>query len=105
MYINSSIKNYLNELSSDKPIPGGGGTSALVAAFGIALALMVARISLRRLDKRAQKKLSQTIKLLERLRREAEETVDLDPEVYADVMKSYKQLKASGHSSKGKTNV
>lgn len=105
MYINGSIKNYLNELASDQPIPGGGGTSALVAAFGIALELMVARISLKRLEKPAQKKLNQTIKLLERLRREAEETVDLDPKVYADVMKSYKRLKTSGKSRKAQVDV
>ena len=48
MFITSSIKDYLNKLSSEEPIPGGGGTSALVAALGIALMLMVARISLKK---------------------------------------------------------
>ena len=105
MYINSSIKDYLNKLSNDQPTPGGGGTSALVAALGIALALMVARIGLKHLDKRREKSLNRTIKLLERLKRDAEQTIDLDPEVYQEVMASYKRLKRSGKSERAKVDV
>ena len=72
MYITSSIKDYLDKLSSDQPAPGGGGTSALVAALGISLAIMVGRIAVKRLDSRAQKRLNRTIELLERMRKNAE---------------------------------
>ncbi len=37
----SSIYQFINELSSDAPIPGGGGASGLVAACGMALGNMV----------------------------------------------------------------
>ena len=32
MYLTGSVKAYLKQLSSDKPVPGGGGTSALAGA-------------------------------------------------------------------------
>ena len=105
MFIKSSIKDYLNKLSSEEPVPGGGGTSALVAALGISLTIMVARISLKRLDKKQQKSLSKGIKLLEHLRRDAEQIIDLDPKVYKEVMASYAQLKKLGKTEKAQTGV
>ena len=93
MYIETSIKDYLDELSSDKPTPGGGGTSALVAALGISLAIMVARIAIRKLEQLDREQLNKAIELLEKLRKNAEETVDLDPKVYEEVMASYKHAK------------
>lgn len=104
-YINHSIKDYLNQLASSEPIPGGGGTSSLVAALGISLALMVARISLKRLDSRKQKSLNKTIKLLEHMRRDAEQIIDLDPKVYREVMASYGRLKKWGKTPKAEAGV
>ncbi len=105
MFINSSIKNYLNKLSSEEPVPGGGGTSALVAALGISLAIMVAKISLKSLNKKQQKGLNKGIKLLEHLRRNAEQIVDLDPKVYKEVIASYKRLKRLGKTEKAQAGV
>ena len=105
MFVTSSIKDYLNKLSSEEPVPGGGGTSALVAALGISLAIMVAKISLKRLDQKRQKSLKKGIKLLEHLRRDAEQIIDLDPKVYKEVMASYAQLKKSGKTEKAQAGV
>ena len=107
MYIHSSIKNYLDELSSEQPIPGGGGTSALAGALGIGLELMVARISLKRatLEARSRRSLKQTVKLLEKLRRNAQDAIDLDPKMYAEVMRRSKALKTSGNSQKAQANA
>lgn len=93
MYSDLSLKKYISELASERPIPGGGGTSALVAALGVGLALMVARISLKHLDSDKQKELNKTIDLLERLRASAEQVIDLDPRVYQGVMNAYIQKK------------
>lgn len=93
MYSDLTLKQYINDLSSDKPIPGGGGTSALVAALGVSLALMVARISSKHLDPERQAELNKTIDLLERLRTQAEQGIDLDPRVYQGVMNAYIQKK------------
>lgn len=93
-YAGLSIKEYLKELSSEKPIPGGGGTSALVAALGISLVEMVARIAVKHLDAEKQKNLSDIINLLGRLRSTAEQVIDLDPKVYQQVMDAYAKKKS-----------
>ena len=105
MYLKSSIKDYLNRLSSPEPVPGGGGTSALVAALGIALMVMVSRITLKRLDPGKQKSLNKTIKLLEHLRRNSEQIIDLDPKTYQEVMASYSRMKRLGKTPKALAGV
>ena len=42
-----TIHEYLRQLSSEAPIPGGGSTSAVVASLGAAMALMAANITIR----------------------------------------------------------
>ena len=39
------IKDFLDELSSSSPTPGGGGASGLVGAIGCALGLMVGNLT------------------------------------------------------------
>ena len=100
MYLEHSLKKYIGALASEKPVPGGGGTSALVAALGIALALMVARISLKRFGGLRPKSLNGTIAWLERLRRNAEQVIDLDPKVYREVIASSRRFRKEGKSKK-----
>src|SRR5205085_8503713 len=40
-----SVRDFIDELSSDSPAPGGGSVSALAAAMGASLASMVAVLS------------------------------------------------------------
>ena len=93
MHLTSSIRTYLNQLSSDQPTPGGGGTLALVAALGMSLAIMVGTIVSKRLPKRTQQKLNRTLAKLKRLQNDAAKTIDSDPEVYRKVMASYAKLR------------
>lgn len=44
-----SVKRFVNEVSADSPIPGGGSISALAAALAAALVSMVGSLSLRKL--------------------------------------------------------
>lgn len=105
MYLNTSLKEYLDQLASDQPIPGGGGTSALVAALGISLILMVGRITVKKLDKNGQKRVGRAIEFLERLRKNAEDAVDLDPKVYEEVIQSYKKAKQATEPEKGQVLI
>ena len=88
-----SLSRYVAELSSDKPVPGGGSVSAYAASLGIGLAEMVARIGIRKVDGEAKAGLRKTIRSLEKLRKDALQIVDLDPRVYGTVMKTYTDAK------------
>lgn len=43
--MNITISNFMNELSSKSPVPGGGGASALIGAVGVSLCSMVANLT------------------------------------------------------------
>ncbi len=105
MYSNLPIKKYISELSSEQSTPGGGGTSALVASLGIALEMMVARISLKKQEGERKKTLEETIQKLEKLRNDAEQVIDLDPKVYQEVMASYGAVKAAKDPKQAEANV
>ena len=40
------IEEFLLDLSSKSPVPGGGGASALAGAFGVSLGMMVASLTI-----------------------------------------------------------
>ena len=46
MYVNKSLKKYLDDLTAKLPAPGGGSAAALVAALGAALIGMVINFTL-----------------------------------------------------------
>ncbi len=46
MYVNKTIKKYLQDLSAKRPVPGGGSVSALAAALGASLISMVVNFTL-----------------------------------------------------------
>lgn len=46
MFRNKSITGFIEELSSSSPVPGGGGTSAMVGAFAAALGMMVTNLTI-----------------------------------------------------------
>lgn len=43
--MNIAIQDFIDELSSKSPVPGGGGASALIGAIGVALCSMVANLT------------------------------------------------------------
>ena len=45
MMLEKKTTEFLNVLSSSAPVPGGGGASAAVGAFGAALGMMVANLT------------------------------------------------------------
>jgi len=97
-YTDLSLEHYLNELSSAEPIPGGGSVSAYVAALAMGLTQMVGRISIARKKKTGlsteeerkeaenRKTIEKIVHSLEKVRRDAFQIVNLDPQVYQDVM-------------------
>ena len=100
-FTDQTLKQYLQELSSEKPVPGGGSVSAYVAALAMGLTQMVGRISLKRKpkqglsaedlrkDQEKRAEIQKVIDSLEKPKQDAFQVVDLDPKVYESVMQSY----------------
>ncbi len=96
-----SLEQYLNELASAEPVPGGGSVSAYTAALAVGLTQMVGKISLARKKKtgltteeekkeaRRRKTLEEIVYSLEKVRRDTFQIVNLDPQVYQEVMAAY----------------
>ncbi|MCM8776604.1 MAG: cyclodeaminase/cyclohydrolase family protein [Candidatus Omnitrophica bacterium] len=96
-----SLSQYLDQLSSDEPVPGGGSVSAYAAALAMGLSQMVARIRLKRKKKAGMmpkdekketedcKTIQKIIESLEKTRHDAFQIVDLDPQIYQEVIASY----------------
>ncbi len=99
-----TLEEYLNQLSSDAMIPGGGSASAYVATLGMALTQMVGRIALKRKkkeglnaeeSKKEDKKratLEEIVAAVEKTKRDAFQIVNLDPKVYKEVMDVWSDL-------------
>jgi formiminotetrahydrofolate cyclodeaminase len=89
MYINKTIKNYLDDLASNNPTPGGGSAAALTASLGAACLVMVANFTIGRAKyKFCQKEIKIVLAKLEKIRNRLLELVDLDAKAYAQVVES-----------------
>ncbi len=101
-----TIGQYLEELSSAEPVPGGGSVSAYVAALGMGLSQMVARVALGRKKKPGmtpteenndaahRTTLQKIADSLEETKRDAFQIVEIDPKIYQEV------IAASGNAAK-----
>ncbi len=85
-----TIEQYLDQLSRREPVPGGGSAAALTAALGAALISMVARYSIGRKvsTKATEKRLGQTLKQSEQIRRRLLALTTLDSKAYLNVVKA-----------------
>jgi methenyltetrahydrofolate cyclohydrolase len=100
-FTHQTLEQYLHELSSDRPVPGGGSVSAYVASLAMGLSQMVIRISLKRKKKadatleeearetQRRSTLENILESLEKAKRDAFQIVNLDPEVYEQVMSAW----------------
>lgn len=90
MLTNLSCKDFAEELASKKPVPGGGGAAAMVAALGAALNTMVVNFSYGKkkfID--IKDKHEDLIKRGEILRINLMDLVDKDAEVFEPLSKAY----------------
>lgn len=93
-----TLENYLNELSSPEPVPGGGSVSAYAGTLAMGLTQMVGRVSLKRKKKEGlspdenrkedvrRETIQKIVDAIEKTKRDAFQIVNQDPEIYQEVM-------------------
>lgn len=105
MYIDKSIKEYLDLVESGDPFPGGGSVSALVSSLGGALTLMTSNFSLdkdyfKELDPNIQEKVIQSHKDIKKSMDKFNEFIDEDAEGFACVIEAYNEDKVESEEEK-----
>jgi len=79
------VKDFLNDLASKKPTPGGGATAALAGATAASLVSMVAKLSVEK-----DKEFEEIEGKAEKLRKELLSLADEDCQVFEGVMQAYR---------------
>lgn len=105
MLIERTAKNFVYDVASESPTPGGGSVAALVGSLGGALTNMVGNLTI---DKKvysevpddAKPKMEENFKLIEGLIEELLNLVDEDSTAFDDVMKAFKLPKETDEDKK-----
>ncbi|MDD2493971.1 MAG: cyclodeaminase/cyclohydrolase family protein [Tissierellia bacterium] len=85
-----SCRDFTVELSSKKPVPGGGGTAALVSALGVSLNTMVANFTIgKKKYQNYEKQYDDIIKRGEKLRNDLIYLIDKDAENFEPLSRAY----------------
>ncbi len=89
--VSLGITEFLDELASKSPAPGGGSVAALSGALGAALTSMVCNLTI---GKEKYQDFEETITLLlkksETIRKTLTQLIDKDTEAFNEVMKAFK---------------
>lgn len=93
--VDLTVSNFLSELASKSPAPGGGSVAAMSGANGAALVTMVGNLTVgkkkfRALPEKNQSIFNEKIDFFQRAILKFEELVDLDTEAFNEVMKAFK---------------
>jgi formiminotetrahydrofolate cyclodeaminase len=84
-----SVNQFLDELASSSPAPGGGSAAALSAALGAALTSMVCRLTIgKKKYADVQNEMESVLRRSEELRSSFSELADQDTEAFNSVMKA-----------------
>ncbi|MEL7633778.1 cyclodeaminase/cyclohydrolase family protein [Sporomusa sphaeroides] len=96
MLIQMKITDFLEELGSNSPAPGGGSISALAGALGGALTAMVCRLTVDNSKyAEVQSEIQAILTEADRLSAQLTNCVDADTEAFNQVMAAYKLPKAT----------
>ncbi len=102
----STVKEFLSELASSSPAPGGGSVAALAGALGAALTSMVCNLTIGK-EKYAdvQDEIKKVLKKSEALRNKLTILIDKDTDAFNDVMKAFKMPKETEEQKNKRSNA
>ncbi|MGI6368061.1 MAG: cyclodeaminase/cyclohydrolase family protein [Anaerolineae bacterium] len=91
MFIEQSLNDYLDQLASAEPVPGGGATCALAGAAAAALVSMVCNLTIgRRRYREVEDELARVLQASEGHRARLQSLLQQDTEVYTSVMAAFR---------------
>ena len=101
MLIDKKVSNFLDELASNSPTPGGGSVAALAGALGASLISMVGNLTV---GKKKYEDVEEDIKRIvsssEKLRYELSQLIEEDVKVFNNFMSTYKMPKETEDEKK-----
>lgn len=99
--VEKGISEFIDELASDSPTPGGGSVAALSGALGCALSSMVCNLTIgKEKYKDVEKEMKEVVEKSERLRNELTDLIDRDTNAFNDVIKAFKMPKETEKQKK-----
>ena len=94
MLIDKKVSNFLDELASNSPTPGGGSVAALAGALGAALISMVGNLTVgKKKYEDVEEDIKKIISSSEKLRYELSQLIEEDVKVFNNFMATYKMPK------------
>ena len=101
MLIDKKISNFLDELASNSPTPGGGSVAALAGALGVALISMVGNLTVgKKKYEDVEEDIKKMISSSEKLRYELSQLIEEDVKVFNNFMATYKMPKETEDEKK-----
>lgn len=96
MYIDESLRRYLDDLGAKKSAPGGGSVAALSASLGTSLMSMVANYTIgKAADSSAETLICEMLAAVKKHDERLRELIDRDVDAYERLSKGLKALAAS----------
>jgi methenyltetrahydrofolate cyclohydrolase len=106
MYLDKQLREYLDDLASAKPTPGGGSAAALSGAMGAALVCMVARLTLGKAEYAAvHTEVAEIVQSAEVLRARFQVLMSEDMEAYGRLSACFKLPKATTEEKEARTRA
>lgn len=94
MYIDGSLRSYIDDLAAKKPAPGGGSAAALAASVGASLMSMVANYTVGNPKyKDVESKAADIIVKVQQYNAKLTDLIDEDVKAYEKLSKHLKELK------------
>ncbi|MBE3092010.1 MAG: cyclodeaminase/cyclohydrolase family protein [Candidatus Atribacteria bacterium] len=101
MLIDKKINNFLDELASNSPTPGGGSVAALAGALGAALISMVGNLTIgKKKYEDVEEDIKKIISSSGKLRYELSQLIEEDVKVFNNFMATYKMPKETEDEKK-----
>lgn len=103
MLYEMKIADFLTELASESPAPGGGSVAALSGALASSLVAMVGRLSTK--NEEAKDRIEEIVKDSDTLSNELKELIEKDTQAFNKVMAAFKMPKGSDEEKAARSNA